>query len=117
MYRIRDAESGGIIEEVVQPPWLRQQRLVDFPILCDGYDEADGLVLSDGETKVGIAGRNMENYPPLVTVEEISSDPYVFARLDSMQQQLDSIHTHQTDEAVPKSELDAAYKEGVNAYV
>lgn len=117
MYRIRDAESGGIIEEVVQPLWLKQQRLVDLPILCDEYGEADGLVLSDGETKVGIAGRNMENYPPLVAVEEISSDPYVFARLDSMQQQLDSIHNYQTETTVLKSELDAAYKEGVNAYV
>ena len=130
MYRIREAKSGGIIEEIVQPLWLKQQRLVDFPILCDEYAEADGLVLSDGETRVGIAGRGMDNYTPLVTVEEVSGEPYIMQQLAAMQaqvramqaqstttgEQVKEIYAAQAGDTVVKSELDAAYREGVNSY-
>lgn len=123
MYRIKD-ERGNIVDELVNPQWLKQQKRVDRPICANSYEEADGVVLSDGETMLGIAGRGMDNYTPLVTIKEVSSDPYVFARLEAMQSQInavqgsvDTVHAYQTEETVLKSELDAAYKEGVNAYV
>lgn len=87
MYRIRDYATGGLIEEVAAPIWLRQQKLVDRPIGCDTLEEADGLYLSDDETMVGIAGRGMENYPPLVTVEEFSGDPYILRELAGVKEQ------------------------------
>lgn len=126
MYNIYDAQYNNLIETVANPVFLKQQERVDRPIAPAGLtlDEADGVVLSDGDTMVGIAGRNMENYTPLVTIKEVSSDPYVFARLEAMQSQInavqgsvDTVHAYQTEETVLKSELDAAYKEGVNAYV
>ena len=123
MFRILD-EYGCVIEESISPQWLKQQKRVDRPICANSYEEADGVVLSDGETMRGIAGRGMDNYTPLVTIKEVSSDPYVFARLEAMQSQInavqgsvDTVHAYQTEETVLKSELDAAYKEGVNAYV
>lgn len=93
MYRIRDYATGGLIEEVAAPIWLRQQKLVDRPIGCDTLEEADGLYLSDDETMVGIAGRGMENYPPLVTVEEFSGDPYVLRELAGVKEQNTDIDT------------------------
>lgn len=93
MYRIRDYATGGLIEEVAAPIWLRQQKLVDRPIGCDTLEEADGLYLSDDETMVGIAGRGMENYPPLVTVEEFSGDPYILRGLAGVKEQNTDIDT------------------------
>lgn len=86
MYRIKD-EYGNIIDELVNPQWLKQQKRVDRPICANSYEEADGVVLSDGETMRGIAGRGMENYTPLVTVEEVSGEPYIFRDLDTVKQQ------------------------------
>lgn len=130
MYRIKD-EYGNILEETVNPRWVKQQKHIDLPIDADSYDEADGIVLSDGETMVGIAGRNMENYTPLVTVEEVSGEPYIMQQLSAMQaqvtamqqqstttgEQVAEIYAVQAGDVVVKSELDAAYREGVNAYV
>lgn len=118
MYNIYDATYNNLIEVVTNPIFLKQQKLVDRPIAPAGLtlDEADGVVLSDGNTMVGIAGRNMENYTPLVTVKEVSSDPYIFQRMEQMQSQIDAVHTYQTSETVLKSDLDAAYREGVNSY-
>lgn len=93
MYRIRDYATGGLIEEVAAPIWLRQQKLVDRPIGCDTLEEADGLYLSDDETMVGIAGRGMENYPPLVTIEEFSGDPYILRELAGVKEQNTDIDT------------------------
>ena len=124
MYNIYDATYNTLIETVANPVFLKQQERVDRPIAPAGLtlDEADGVVLSDGDTMVGIAGRNMENYTPLVTIKEVSSDPYVFARLEAMQSQInavqgsvDTVHAYQTEETVLRSELDAAYTQGVNA--
>ena len=124
MYNIYDATYNNLIETVANPVFLKQQERVDRPIAPAGLtlDEADGVVLSDGDTMVGIAGRNMENYTPLVTIKEVSSDPYVFARLEAMQSQInavqgsvDTVHAYQTEETVLRSELDAAYTQGVNA--
>lgn len=121
MYRLID-EYGNIIDELVNPTWLKQQRLVDRPISANSYDEADGVVLSDGETMVGIAGRNMQNYEPLVTVVEVSSDPYIFHRMSELESQIKStqegisqVYDAQTVGMVSKTELDEAYREGVNS--
>lgn len=129
MYRLID-EYGNTVDELVNPTWLKQQRLVDRPISANSYEEADGVVLSDGETMVGIKGRNMQNYPPLVTVEEVSGDPYIMQQLTAMQaqvtamqkqstttgEQVAEMYAVQAGDVVVKSELDAAYREGVNAY-
>lgn len=88
---------------------------MDYPISCDEYAEADGLYLSDDTTLVGIEGRNMQNYTPLVRVEEVSSDPYIFEKMDALQKQIDVIHSYQTEESILKSTLNEAYKSGVNA--
>lgn len=121
MYRIKD-EYGNIIEESVAPTWVKQQRRVDRPILANSYEEADGVVLSDGETMVGIAGRNMENYTPLVTVVEVSSDPYIFQHMSELESQIKAaqdgisqVYDAQTVGMVAKTELDEAYREGVNS--
>ena len=42
---------------------------------------------------VGIAGRGMENYPPLVTVEEFSGDPYILRELAGVKEQNTDIDT------------------------
>lgn len=129
MYRIKD-EYGNIIDEFVNPQWLKQQKRVDRPICANSYEEADGVVLSDGETMRGIAGRGMDNYTPLVTVEEISGEPYIMQQLAAMQaqvnamqqqstttsEQVNEIYAAQAGDTVVKSELDAAYREGVNSY-
>lgn len=49
MYRIIDAKTGALIEEIIAPRWVKQQKRVDYPILCDFAEEADGIVLSDGD--------------------------------------------------------------------
>jgi hypothetical protein len=130
MYRLID-EYGNIIDELVNPTWLKQQKRVDRPICANSYEEADGVVLSDGETMRGIAGRGMENYTPLVTVEEVSGEPYIMQQLSAMQaqvnamqqqstttsEQINEIYAVQAGDTVVKSQLDAAYREGVNAYV
>lgn len=121
MYRLLD-EYGNIIDELINPTWLKQQRLVDRPIIANSFAEADGVVLSDGNTMVGITGRNMENYEPLVTVEEVSSDPYLFQRMAEIESQIkttqtkvDEVYNVQTVGTVSKTELDTAYREGVNS--
>lgn len=90
MFRIKDAKTGGLIEEVVWPIWVKQQDLVDFPIACDSFEEADGLYLADDQTLVGIAGRKMENYEPNVIVEEFDGEPYLFEKVKQLQNELES---------------------------
>lgn len=116
MYRIREADNGSIIEDALNLTFIKQQRLVDLPILAEGLEEADGVVLSDGNTMLGIKGRNMDNYTPLVTVEEISGEPYIMRELEAMKSQLNEVHTYQTSETVLKNDLDTAYRNGVNEY-
>lgn len=128
MYRIKD-EYGNIVDELVNPIWLKQQKRVDRPICANSYEEADGVVLSNGETMRGIAGRGMDNYTPLITVEEVSGEPYIMQQLSAMQaqvnamqqqstttsEQINEIYAAQAGDVVVKSDLDAAYKEGVNS--
>ena len=123
MYQIIDAETNYLIEEMARPMWVKQQERVDIPIKANNYEEADGVVLSDQTTTLGIEGRNMENYTPLVRIVEVSSDPVVFAEIEAMKAQINAVqngvtevYNVQTIGAVPKADLDTAYKEGVNSY-
>ena len=88
MYKIKNAQYGNLIEEQINPTWVKQQERVDRPILADSYDVADGVVLSDGNTMLGIAGRRMDNYTPLVVIEEVNGEPYLMAQLEAVQAEL-----------------------------
>ena len=122
MYRIKDAEYGAIIEEGISFTWVKQQKRSDSPILAESLEEADGVVLSDNNTMLGIkkdrepGAPNMDNYTPLVIVEEISSDPIIFTELYNMKTKLNEVHQHQVNETILVTTLDEAYKEGVNSY-
>lgn len=123
MYQIIDVETNYLIEEMTNPMWVKQQDRVDIPIKANNYEEADGVVLSDQVTTLGIEGRNMENYTPLVKIVEVSSDPVVFAEIEAMKAQINAVqngvtevYNVQTEGTVPKIDLDTAYKEGVNSY-
>lgn len=123
MYQIINTETGELIEESVNPTWVKQQERADCPLTTYNLEEADGVVLSDQETYLGIEGRNMENYTPLVRIVEVSSDPVVFAEIEAMKAQINAVqngvtevYNVQTEGTVPKIDLDTAYKEGVNSY-
>ena len=94
MYKIKDI-YGNLIEESLQPTWVKQQERVDSPILADSYDVADGIVLSDGNTMLGIAGRKMDNYTPLVVIEEVNGEPYLMAQLETLQAELENAKKEQ----------------------
>ena len=89
MYKIKNAQYGNLIEEQINPTWVKQQERVDRPILAESYEDADGIVLSDGNTMLGIAGRGMENYTPLVVIEEVNGEPYLMAQLEAVQAELE----------------------------
>ncbi len=88
MYKIKHARYGGVIDEQINPTWVKQQERVDRPILAESYEDADGIVLSDGNTMLGIAGRKMDNYTPLVVIEEVNGEPYLMAQLETLQAEL-----------------------------
>ena len=124
MYRVKD-EYGVLVAEIVNPTFLKQQKLTDFPIACDDLDEADGLVLNDAdETYVGISDidpesgllipRGMPDYPQ-VTVKEVSGESYMMQELSAVKAQLDAVHAYQTETTVLTADLDNAYREGVNS--
>ena len=128
MYKIKHARYGGVIDEQINPTWVKQQERVDRPILADSYDVADGVVLSDGNTMLGIAGRKMDNYTPLVVIDEVNGEPYLMAQLEAVQAELTKLKeessvnnedimaqlTAMQGEQVGTVVLDSAYKEGVN---
>ena len=93
MYQIINLETGVLIEEAFNPQWLKQQKLRDFPICANNLEEANGVVLSDGNTMVGIAKDyaegepNMLNYPPLVRIVEVPDGPYVSGQIRTVQHQ------------------------------
>ena len=95
MYKIKNAQYGNLIEESLQPTWVKQQERVDLPILAESYEDADGIVLSDGNTMLGIAGRKMENYTPLVVIEEVNGEPYLMAQLEAVQAELEKAKKEQ----------------------
>lgn len=97
MYKIKHARYGGVIDEQINPTWVKQQERVDRPILAESYEDADGIVLSDGNTMLGIAGRGMENYTPLVVIEEVNGEPYLMAQLEAVQAELEKAKKEQED--------------------
>lgn len=122
MYLIIDYKTNVVIEKTLNPTFVKQQKLVDFPIGCNGLFDADGIVLSDGVTTLGIEGRNMQNYTPTVIIEEVSSEPYILdeinkikSKLGLVQNDIIKVYDVQTEGSVPKTELDNAYQEGVNS--
>lgn len=121
MYKIVNFSTGELIEKGEYITWVKQQEKVDFPILCDSYEEADGVVLSDGNTMLGIEGRNMQNYTPTVLVEKMSDEAVkleeLSAKVEAVDGKVNAIYDAQTQDVVSKAELDAAYQEGVNSYV
>lgn len=123
MYQIIESQTSEIIEESIAPTWVKQQERVDLPIKANNLEEADGVVLSDGVTYVGIEGRNMQNYTPLVRVVEVPSDTFLMdeinrvkAQVRAVQSGVTEVYNVQTYGTVPKTDLDTAYKEGVNSY-
>lgn len=131
MYKISNYKTKKTIEVVITPTFLKMQKN-GLPVLCSEctLETADGVRLSDKNTLLGIAGRNMQNYEPLVTVEEVSGEPYIMQQIAAMQaqvramqeqsattgEQINEIYAAQAGDTVVKSELDAAYREGVNSY-
>lgn len=125
MYQIINLETGVLIEEALNPQWVKQQKLRDLPICANNLEEANGVVLSDGNTMVGIykvdpetgesVQPNMDNYEPLVRIVEVPSDAYIMSELNRVKAKVDAVHTYQTSETVLKTELDKSYKEGVNS--
>lgn len=95
MYRIKDAESGSVIEDNFTPCFVKQQERIDLPIVCGDLEEADGVVLSDDETMLGIKGKRMENYQPLVIIEEVNGEPYLMAQLEVVQAELEKAKKEQ----------------------
>ena len=118
MYQIINDETGVLITETLNVTFVRQQERVDRPILANNLAEADGVVFYVGDTEyqLGIAGKRMQNYTPLVRVVEVSSDAYLLAELNRVKAQVDSVHAYQTETTILKSELDESYREGVNSY-
>ena len=95
MYRVKD-EYGNIIADYLSPQWVKQQERADCPISAYSYEEADGIVLSD-DTMHGFANKDnidknyipkMSNYTPLVTIEEVSSDPFIEQRFLELENNL-----------------------------
>lgn len=83
MYKIVNFETGQLIEKTENPTWVQQQKKVDFPISCGTYEEADGVVLSDGNTMLGIEGRGMQNYTPTVLVEEVPLEERILEEVEA----------------------------------
>lgn len=123
MYQIINHETGVLITETMHITFVKQQKRVDRPILAYNLGEADGVVfyIGDEEYQLGLAKDyaegepNMLNYTPIVDVVEVPSDAYIMGELNRVKAQVDNVHAYQTEETVLRSELDAAYTQGVNA--
>lgn len=121
MYKIVNFETGALIEKKEDPMWMKMQSN-GVEIICYecNADTADGVRLSDG-TILGIEGRNMQNYTPTVLVEKMSDEAVkleeLSAKVEAMDGKVNAIYDAQTQDVVSKADLDAAYREGVNAVV
>ena len=137
MYQVINFETKNLISETHYITWLKQQERVDFPVKANNMSEADGVtIMIDGEEKTfGIkkerepGAPNMDNYKPLVKIVEVSGEPYILQQLAAMKEQVNAMQEQSTTtgeqvaemyavqagDVVVKSELDAAYREGVNA--
>lgn len=83
MYKIVNFETGELIEKIENPVFVKQQANIDFPLVCDTLEEADGVQLSDGNTLLGIEGRNMQNYTPTVLVEEVPLEERILEEVEA----------------------------------
>lgn len=123
MYKVVNFQTGELIAKEERLSFLKQQESIDFPIACETLEEADGVVVYiDGQThKLGIEGRNMQNYTPTVLVEEMSDEAVkleeLSAKVEAVDGKVNAIYDAQTQDVVSKADLDAAYREGVNAVV
>lgn len=127
MYKIVNFETGELIEKIENPVFVKQQTNIDFPLVCDTLEEADGVQLSDGNTLLGIEGRNMQNYTPTVLVSEIPETELqisimggaledVVNQVSSINTKVNALYDAQAGNTIATSTLDEAYKEGVNSY-
>lgn len=140
MYQIFNQETGELIIELIDPIWVKQQKRRDDPIKADNLEDADGISLYSIEEKkevlLGIDKEyaegepNMLNYKPLVRVVEVPSDTYIMSELNCVKAQINAVQSDvatvqsgvsevynvQTYGTVPKTDLDTAYREGVNSY-
>lgn len=89
MYQIINHETGVLITETLNVTFVRQQERVDRPILANNLDEADGVVfyVGDEEYQLGIEGKRMQNYTPLVRVVEVPDGAYVSGQIRTVQHQ------------------------------
>lgn len=126
MYQIINDETNVLITETLNVTFVRQQERVDRPILANNLGEADGVVfyVGDEEYQLGIAGKRMQNYTPLVRIVEVPDGPYLMGEINRLKSQVNAVQSGvtevynvQTEGTVPRTDLDTAYREGVNAYV
>lgn len=124
MYSIYNYQTGELIETVENPTWVKMQSN-GMSILCDTYEEADGVVVNNGEQELGIEGRNMQEYTPTVKAEKTPESivqisfmsgamTELVAQVDTINNKVNTLYSAQTEGTVLKSDLNAAYKEGVN---
>lgn len=127
MYNIINVSTGQVIETVEQPFFVKKIDGSEFPVMCNSIEDADGVMLSDQSTFLGFEGKNMQEYTPLVTVVEVQETIVkidfmngalnkVVAQVNTINEKVNTIYDTQTQGVVLQSELDAAYKEGVNSY-
>lgn len=130
MYNIINFETGKtveIIETFEDITWIKMQDNGYIACADCTYETADGVMLSDNNTILGIEGRNMQNYTPTVIIQEIPESVVqinfmsgalndVVAQVNTINEKVNTIYDTQTQGVVLRSELDAAYKEGVNSY-
>lgn len=129
MYKVVNFQTGELLAKEEHISFVKQQVNIDFPIGCLTLEEADGVVIYiDGqEYMLGIEGRNMQNYTPTVLVSVIPETELqisimggaledVVNQVASINEKVNTIYDAQTQGVVLQSELDAAYKEGVNSY-
>ena len=123
MYKVVNFQTGELLAKEEHISFVKQQVNIDFPIGCETLEEADGIVIYiDGvERTLGIEGRNMQNYTPTVIVEKMSDEAVkleeLSAKVEAVDGKVNAIYDVQTQDVVSKADLDAAYREGVNAVV
>lgn len=128
MYKITNYQTKEIIEMSETITWIRMQDN-GIEVLCPEctYETADGVMLSDHDTILGIEGRNMQEFTPTVTVSVMPETELqirimggaledVVNQVASINTKVNTLYDAQTSGTIALSTLDKAYKEGVNSY-
>lgn len=128
MYKITNYQTKEIIEMSETITWIRMQD-DGIEVLCPEctYETADGVMLSDHDTILGIEGRNMQEFTPTVTVSVMPETELqirimggaledVVNQVASINTKVNTLYDAQTSGTIALSTLDKAYKEGVNSY-